>query len=51
MLRQAGVDQLVRRSLAGWRSDNAQRIYAGIDKRERDAAGDAMVRLVMGDES
>ena len=48
LLRQAGVDQLVRRSLAGWRSDNAQRIYAGIDKRERDAAGDAMVQLVMG---
>ena len=48
LLRQAGVDDLVRRSLAGWRSDNAQRIYAGIDKRERDAAGEAMVKLVMG---
>ena len=49
-LRQAGVDELVRRSLAGWRSDDAQEIYAGVDKREGAAAGDAMVQLVMGDE-
>ena len=50
LLRQAGVDQLVRRSLAGWRTDDAQEIYAGVDKRERDAAGVAMVQLVMGDD-
>ena len=51
LLRQAGVDQLVRRSLAGWRTDDAQEIYAGVDKQERDAAGAAMVQLVMGDEA
>ncbi len=39
---------LVRRSLAGWRSDDAPEIYAGVDKRERDEAGQAMVQLVTG---
>ena len=47
LLRQAGVDELVRRSLAGWRSDDAQEIYAGIAKSERTAAGEAMIDLVM----
>lgn len=43
-----GVDDLVRRSLAGWRSHDAPEIYAGVDKRERDEAGQAMVQLVTG---
>ena len=50
LLRQAGVDDLVRRSLAGWRTDEAQAIYAGVDEQERHAAGAAMVRLVLGGE-
>lgn len=46
LLRRAGVDQLVRRSLAGWRSDRAQAIYAGVAPEERAAAVAAVVRLV-----
>jgi integrase len=49
MLRRAGVDQLVRRSLAGWRSEEAQAIYASVDSSEREAAGRAVVSLVLGD--
>jgi integrase len=49
LLRRAGVDQLVRRSLAGWRSEEAQAIYANVDRSEREAAGAAVVRLVMGE--
>ena len=45
LLRQAGVDQLVRRSL-GWRTDEAQAIYATVDRSERVAAGAAVVRMV-----
>lgn len=48
LLRRAGVDQLVRRSLAGWRTEEAQAIYATVDPAERKAAGAAVVRLVMG---
>lgn len=48
MLRRAGVDQLVRRSLAGWRSEGAQAIYASVDADERRAAGQAVVAFVMG---
>lgn len=47
LLRQAGVDQLGRPSLAGWRSEEAQEIYAGVDQKERGAAAQALVRLVM----
>jgi integrase len=47
ILREAGVDQLVRRALAGWRTDKAQGIYASVDRSERDAASEAVVRLVM----
>lgn len=47
LLRQAGVDDRVRRSLAGWRSDDAQAIDAGVDKRERGAAGQAMVQRML----
>ena len=48
LARLAGVDQMVRRSLAGWRSEEAQAIYAGVGREEREKAGTAMVRLVEG---
>lgn len=48
LLRAAGVDQLVRRAIAGWRTEKAQAIYATVNRSERDAAGDAVVSLVMG---
>lgn len=46
LLRKAGVDDLVRRSMAGWRSEQAQRIYANVDPEERQAAAKALVALV-----
>lgn len=46
LLRKAGVDDLVRRSMAGWRSEEAQRIYANVDPEERRAAAKALVALV-----
>jgi integrase len=46
LLRQAGVDDLTRRSLAGWRTETAQEIYARVDKSERVAAVQAMATLV-----
>lgn len=49
LLRESGVDQLVRRALAGWRTDTAQAIYATVDKDERDRAAQALVTLVLGD--
>ena len=48
LMRAAGVDQLVRRALAGWRSEKAQAIYASVDRDERDAAANAVVNLVKG---
>ncbi len=51
ILREAGVDQLVRRALAGWRSEKAQGIYATVDRSEREAAADAAAKLVNGDGS
>lgn len=50
LLRKAGVDQLVRRSLAGWASEGAQDIYGihSVDRSERAAAGAAIVELVYG---
>lgn len=42
----AGVDDLVRRSMAGWRSEEAQRIYANVDPEERREAAKALVALV-----
>ena len=47
LLRTAGVDDLVRRSMAGWRTEEAQAIYASVDRRERDAAASSVVALVM----
>jgi integrase len=46
LLRKAGVDDLVRRSMAGWRSEEAQRIYATVDPEERQAAARVLVALV-----
>lgn len=49
LARLAGVDQMVRRSLAGWRSEKAQAIYAGVGRDEREKAGAAMLKLVSED--
>jgi integrase len=49
LLRKAGVDNLVRRAMAGWRTETAQAIYATVDRSERDAAAGAVVRLVLGE--
>lgn len=46
--RLAGVRSLVRRATQGWRSKRAQGIYTTVSREERDAAADAVVRLVMG---
>lgn len=48
LLREAGVDQMVRRALAGWREDDTQGIYATVSRAERDAAAGSLVRLVLG---
>jgi integrase len=48
LLREAGVEQLVRRAMAGWRSERAQGIYATVRREDRDAAAEAVVRLVRG---
>jgi len=47
LLRQAGVDQLVRRAMAGWRSERAQAIYSSVARSERNAAVDAVRRIVL----
>jgi hypothetical protein len=48
VLRKAGVDDLVRRSLAGWSTEEAQSIYATVDPEDRMAAGRRIVDLVLG---
>ena len=48
LLRQAGVDLLVRRALAGWRTEKAQGIYATVDREERDQAAFAVADFVLG---
>jgi hypothetical protein len=48
LMRQAHVDELVRRSIAGWRSNSAQAIYAVVGKDEREVAGSAVVELILG---
>ncbi len=48
ILRQAGVDMLVRRALAGWRTEKAQGIYATVDREERDQAAVSVVDFVLG---
>ena len=47
-MRKAGVDKLVRRAVAGWRSEEAQAIYATVKDEEREAAAQAVVDLVFG---
>lgn len=47
LLREAGVDKLVRRAVAGWRSEKAQGIYATVSREERDEAAAALVELVL----
>ena len=44
----AGVDQLVRRAVSGWRTEEAQAIYATVNRQERDEAANAVTRLVRG---
>jgi hypothetical protein len=46
LARRAGVDHLVRRSIAGWRTEDAQVIYATVDRAEREGALAAVVDLV-----
>jgi hypothetical protein len=46
LARRAGVDGLVRRAHAGWRSERVQALYATVDPDERRAAGAAVVALV-----
>lgn len=48
LTREAGVEQLVRRAIHGWRSERAQGIYATVRREERDAAASAVVKLVLG---
>lgn len=48
LMRKAEVDGMVRRSIAGWRTDTAQMIYSDVDSEDRAAAGRAMLRLVGG---
>jgi len=47
ILRQAGVDLLVRRALPGWRTEEAQGIYATVDREERDQAAISVVDFVL----
>lgn len=51
LLRRANVDQLVRRSMAGWRSPEAQDIYTDVDEEDRRAAFGAMLQVVNGGKS
>ena len=46
LLRRAEVDGLVRRSLAGWASTNAQEIYTDVDAEDRAEALGSVVQLV-----
>jgi integrase len=48
VLRRAGVDQMVRRALAGWRSERAQAIYSQVDLDEAKAEADRAARIVLG---
>lgn len=48
LLRRAGVTDLVRRSMAGWRTRDAQAIYAGINHEERASAAGRLAALVRG---
>jgi integrase len=49
LLRRAGVDHMVRRAMAGWRSERAQAIYAQVDLDEAKDASERATRIVMGE--
>jgi len=49
LLRRAGVDNVVRRAVSGWRTETAQGIYATVAREERDQAADSIVALVQGE--
>ena len=49
LTRLAGVDGVVRRDLAGWRTKKAQAIYATVCREDRDAAAEKVVGFVMGE--
>ena len=49
LLRRSGAEDMVRKSLAGWRSDGAQAIYMTVDPSERREAAQNFVDLVMRD--
>lgn len=51
LLREAGVADLVRKALAGWRTDKAQGIYETVRRNERDDATAAVVELVFAKEA
>jgi hypothetical protein len=44
--RRAGFNEGICHSMTGWRSEEAQRIYANVDPEERQAAAKALVALV-----
>ena len=46
LLRRAGVNDFVRRTVAGWRTKEAQAIYAGVDPEERKLAGTRFAALL-----
>ncbi len=46
--RKAGVEQLVRRAVSGWRTEEAQGIYATVDREDRDRAAAAVTEYVLG---
>ncbi len=48
VLRRAGVDQMVRRAMAGWRSERAQAIYSEVDLDEAKLEADRAARIVLG---
>jgi len=48
LLRRAGVDQMVRRTMAGWQDDKVQAMYASVNPDEMRAAAEAVVNLVRG---
>lgn len=51
LLRRAGVDEQVRRTMAGWRSTATQAIYAGVDAAERLQAAEALADLLQSREA
>jgi integrase len=48
VMRQAGVDQMVRRAMGGWRTERAQAIYSQVDLNEASRAAEQAAATVMG---